>query len=181
EGPRDGDPLLHPAGQMMRIRLYEFFELHQLELRERDLLALGFPDPPHLEPEGHVPERGAPREQLGEVLKHHAAVGAVTADRFAADADFARGGGEKAGDDIEQRRLTAARGADDAKELRGLDVEADAGDARDLPGGRVVDERDVADFDMGHDLRAAVIDGMRLCGQTRAIRRGRVSPELNSV
>src|SRR5262245_15651742 len=44
--------------------------------------------------------------------------------------------------------------------------------ATPLPGGRVVDERDVADFDMGHDLRAAVIDGMRLCGQTRAIPRG---------
>src|SRR5262249_6959189 len=111
ERPRDGDPLLHPAGQMVRIRLYEFFELHQLELRERDLLALGLADPPHLEPEGHVSERGAPREQLGKVLEHHAAVGAVTADRFAADADFARGGGEKAGDDIEQRRLPAARGA----------------------------------------------------------------------
>src|SRR5262245_30860550 len=51
----------------------------------------------------------------------------------------------------------------------------------DLPGGRVVDEGDVADFDMGHDLRAAVIDGMRLCGQTRAIPPGRVSPESNWV
>ena len=138
--------------------------------------ALGLADPPHLEPEGHVSERGAPWEQLGKVLKHHAAVGAVTADGFAADADFACGGGEKAGDDVEQRRLTAAGGADDAQEFRGLDVEADARDARDLPGGRVVDERDVADFDMGHDLRAAVIDGMRLCGQTRAIPPGRVSP-----
>src|SRR5215467_16293473 len=80
---------------MVRVRPHEFFELHQLELRERDLLALGLPDPPHLEPEGHVSKRGAPREQLGEVLKHHAAVGAVTADRFAADADFARGGARK--------------------------------------------------------------------------------------
>src|SRR5262245_61183505 len=166
---------------MVRIRLYEFFELHQLELRERDLLALGLADPPHLEPEGHVAERRAPGEQLGEVLKHHAAVGAVTADRFTSDADLARGGGEKAGDDIEQRRLTAARAPDDAKELRGLDVEADARDARDLPGGRVVDERDVADFDMGHDLRAAVINGMRVCGQTRAIHPGRVSLESDSV
>src|SRR5215467_9400038 len=178
---RDGDPLLHPAGQMVRVGLYELFELHQLELRERNLFALGLADPSHLEPEGHVAERGAPREQLGEVLKHHAAVGAVTADRFAADADLARGGGEKAGDDVEQRRLTAARGPDDAKELRGLDVEADAGDARDLPGGRVVDERDVADFDMGPELRAAVINGMRVCGQTRAVRPGRVSLESNSV
>jgi hypothetical protein len=34
---------------------------------------------------------------------------------------------------------------------------------------------------MGHDLRAAVINGMRVCGQTRAIRPGRVSPESDSV
>src|SRR5262249_60153482 len=93
ERPRDGDPLLHPAGQMMRVRLDEFFELHQLELRERDLFALGLADPPHLEPEGHVSERRAPREQLSEILKHYAAVGAVAADRFAADADLATGGG----------------------------------------------------------------------------------------
>src|SRR5262249_49763605 len=77
--------------------------------------------------------------------------------------------------------LPQPRGTDDAKEFRGLDVEADARDARDLSGGRVVDEGDVADFDMGHDLRAAVIDGMRVCGQTRAIPPGRVSPESNWV
>jgi hypothetical protein len=59
----------------------------------------------------------------------------VTADRFAADADLARGGGEKAGDDVEQRRLPAARGADDAKELRGFDVEADARNAGTSPAG----------------------------------------------
>ena len=34
-----------------------------------------------------------------------------------------------------------------------LDAEADVLDAGDPAGGRVVDERDVADFDMGHDLR----------------------------
>src|SRR5262249_22284917 len=126
--------LLHAAGQVVRIRLDEFFELHQLELRERNLFALGLADPSHLEPEGHVSERRAPREQLSEILKHHAAVGAVTADRFAADADLARGGGEKAGDYVEQRRLTAAGGPDDAKELRGVDVGADAGDAQDTIG-----------------------------------------------
>src|SRR5262249_57199822 len=109
----------------------------QARLRQGDRVAVGFAAPPPLEPGGHVAERGAPREEVSEVLKHHAAVGAVTADHFAADADFARGGGEKAGDDVEQRRLTAARGPDDAKEFRGLDVEADARDARDFPGGRV--------------------------------------------
>src|SRR5215831_11940156 len=81
-----------------------------------------------------TPRISSPKVTFPSAVRHgnswakscHAAVGAVTADRFAADADLARGGGEKAGDDVEQRRLTAARGPDDAKELRGLDVEADA-------------------------------------------------------
>ena len=167
----------------MRIRLHKFLELHQLEVLERDPLALVLPDPLHLQPEAHVPERGAPREQLGEVLEHDAPIGTVTADSFAADADFAGGRGEKTGDHVEQRRLTAARWTDDAQEFRGLDVEAYPGDARDLPGGCIVNDRDVADFDVRHrrDLRAAVIDGMPIRGQTRPVRQRRVSLDSNWV
>src|SRR5256885_4476255 len=164
---------------MVRVRGHEFLQLDQLELFERDRLALGLAHPFHLEPEGHVAERGAPREQLGKVLEYDAAVEAVAADRLAGDADLAGGRGEKAGDHVEQRRLAAARRADEAKEFRSLDVEADAGDGRNLAGRGVVDERNVADFDMGHDLRAAVIDGMLVCRQTRRSRPGRVSLDWN--
>src|SRR5260221_7295665 len=47
----------------------------------------------------------------------------------------------------------------------------------------VVDDRDVADFDVRHrgDLRAAVIDGMPIRGQTRPMRQRRVSLESNWV
>src|SRR5207244_778996 len=114
----------------------EFLEFHQLELLVRDRLSLGPADALHLEPEAHVAERGTPRKQLGEVLEHHAAVEAMTADRLAADADLARGRGEKAGDDVEQGRLSAARGTDDAQELGGLDIEADALDPRHAAGRR---------------------------------------------
>ena len=116
----------------------------------RDLLALGLSHALHLQAEGHVSERGAPWKQLGEILEHDAAVHAVAGDGLAADADLAGGGREKAGDDVEQRRLAAARRADQAEELRGLDVEADVLHAGDPAGGRVVDQRDVADLDMGH-------------------------------
>ena len=43
----------------------------------------------HFQAEGDVAQRGAPRKQLGEILKHDAAVHAVAFDRLAGDADFA--------------------------------------------------------------------------------------------
>ena len=42
---------------------------------------------------------------------------------------------------------------DQAEEFRRLDVEAGVLDARDPAGGGVVDERNVADLDMGHRRR----------------------------
>ena len=60
-------------------------------------------------------------------------------------------GDEEAGDDVEQRRLAAAGRADDAEELGVLDIDADILHARHLAAGRVVDERNVADFDRQHD------------------------------
>src|SRR5262249_868452 len=104
----------------------------------------------HLQAERHVGERGAPREQLGEILEHDAAVHAVPAHRLAADADLAAARRNETGDDVEQRRLAAAAWTDDADELRLLDVEARALHALHPPGRRVVDERDVANLDMGH-------------------------------
>src|SRR5262245_48310659 len=136
----------------MRIEAQQFLDLGQLELGERDLLALGLADALHLQPEGDVAERGAPGKQLGEILEHHAAIEAVAGHRLAADADLARGRGEEARDDVEQGRLAAARRADDAEELGGRDVEAHALDAGHAAGGRVVGERDVCDLDMRHRL-----------------------------
>src|SRR5262249_36960944 len=89
------------------------------------------------------------------------------------------GRGEEAGDAVEQGRLTAARRADDAEEFRRFDIEAHSRDARNLAGRGVVDERDVADFDMSHDPRAVVIDGMPVRRQTRRLRPGRVSLKAN--
>src|SRR5262249_16692195 len=150
ERARDSDPLLHPAREVMRIGLGEFLELDQLELLERNLLALAPADSLHFQAEGDVAERGAPREQLGKVLEHHAAVETMAGHRLAADADLAGAGSEEAGDDVEQRRLAAARRPDDADELGGLDRETHPRDAGHAAARRVVGEAHVADLDMRH-------------------------------
>ena len=150
ERARDGDPLLHAARQMVRIGAREFVELHQRQLLERDGVALLLGDAFHLEAEGHVAERGAPRKQLGEILEHDAAVHAVAGDRLAADADLAARRADESRDDVEKRRLAAAARPDDADEFGRRDIEAHRIDGRHAARGGVVDERDVADFDMGH-------------------------------
>ena len=131
----DGDPLLHAAGEMVRIGIGELLQLDQPELLQRDLLALGPGHALHLQPEGDVAQRRAPGEQLGEVLEHDAAVHAVAGDGLAADADLAAGGRKEAGDDVEQRGLAAAAGADQAQELGLLDVEAGASTPATRPAG----------------------------------------------
>ena len=100
---RDRDPLLHAARQVMRKRLGEVFELDEAQLLERDPLALGLGQSLHFQAERHVAKRGAPRKQLGEVLKHHAAIHAVALHLLSGDADFAGTWLKEPGDDVEQR------------------------------------------------------------------------------
>ncbi len=64
---------------------------------------------------------------------------------------------QEAGDHVEQRRLAAAGGTDDAEKLGSVDIEADVLDARHLAAGRVVDQRDVADFDRGMAYPVAAV------------------------
>src|SRR5262245_19198113 len=135
---------------MVRIRLRELLELDEAQLLEGDLLALGLADALHLEPEGDVAKRGAPGKELRKILEHDAAVGALAADGLTADPDFAAGRLKESCDDIEQRGLAAARGTNEAEELRLLHVEADAIDTGHTPGRRVVDEGDIADFNVRH-------------------------------
>src|SRR5262245_8046749 len=117
----------------MRIGLAELLELHQRELLARDLLALGLADAFHLEPEGDVAERGAPREELREILEHDAAVEPLSVHRLAGDANIAGRGFQEARDQVEQRGLAAAGRPDDAQELGLFEIEARARNARDTP------------------------------------------------
>src|SRR5439155_25649181 len=77
-----------------------------------------------LEAEGDVLRDIEPRDQR-RVLKHHAALGAGAAHAPALDEDLASVGLLEAGDEIEQRRLATARGADEAHELAAIDAQAD--------------------------------------------------------
>ena len=73
-----------------------------------DLFALLLWHAFHLKAESDVTERCTPREKLGEVLKHDAAVHSVAVNFLAADADLTRNWRQEAGDDVEQRGLAAA-------------------------------------------------------------------------
>src|SRR2546421_4381323 len=150
---------------MVRIGLREFFELHELELPAGDFLALGLAHSLHFEAEGYVCERGAPWKQLGKVLENHPAIEPVSANGLAGNADFAARGAKKAGNDVEQGRLAATGGADNAKELGCLEGKAHAVDTRDLARRSVVDERNAGNFNVRHDLCRALINVMRFPGE----------------
>src|SRR5262249_32698009 len=150
KGAGDGHPLLHASGQVMRIGIGELFELDQAQLLQRDALALGPRHALHLEPEGDIAERGAPGEELGGILKHDPAVRAGAAQGFAADQDLAARGGEEAGEDIEQRRLAAATGSDEAHELRLLDGKVRRRHAGHSTVGRVRAGRDISHLEVRH-------------------------------
>ena len=148
--PGNGDPLLHAPGEMVRKGVGEFLQLHQPELLQRDLLALLPGHALHLQPEGDVAQRGAPGEQLGEILEHDPPVEPLARNHLPVDADLAAGGRKEAGDDVEQGGLAAAAGADQAQELGRLDRKARRGDAGDAAGRGVVGKRDVANLDVRH-------------------------------
>src|SRR5687767_4327342 len=135
---------------MMRIGIGELVELDERKLLPRDLVALFLRDALHLQTEGDIAERGAPREQLGEVLENDAAVGAVAVDRLAADLDFAVGRLEEAGQNVEQSGLAAAARPHQTKEFRALKAEAGAIDRVHRARRCVVDQRNVANLDIGH-------------------------------
>src|SRR2546423_213233 len=116
---------------MVWVGVDELFQFHKPKLVARDLLALDFSNALHFEPERDVAERSAPGEKLREILEHDAAIKPAAGHGLAADADFAAGRNQKSGDQIEQRRLAAARRPDDAEELGLIDVEARRLHARD--------------------------------------------------
>src|SRR5215475_3611294 len=123
---------------MMRVRSGEFFELHQTQLLARDFLPFIFWHAFHLEAERNIAECGTPREKLREILEHNAAVHSMTVDFFTANTDFPRFRGKETRDNVEKRGLATAGRADDAYELRSIDVERYILDARHFSAGRVV-------------------------------------------
>src|SRR5262249_58200297 len=118
KGARNGDPLLHPAGEMMRVRSGKFIELHQTQLLARDFLSFILWHAFHLEAERDIAERGSPREKLRKILEYDAAVHSMSVDFFTTDADFSGCRSKKPSANVENRGLAAAGRADDAHEFR---------------------------------------------------------------
>src|SRR4030095_14613469 len=69
---------------------------------------------------------------------------------LAANADLARYRSEKTGDYVEQRGFAAARRPDDADELGSGDIQTDFLDTRHFASRRVVDQRNVTNFNGDH-------------------------------
>ncbi|EWS81503.1 hypothetical protein BF93_16460 [Brachybacterium phenoliresistens] len=142
--PGDLRPLLHAAGELVGPLVAEVAEAHQLEvlLRALGALLLGDAADPHAQ--RHVLAHREPRVEV-RLLEDDAAPRARAGDRLAGAAGGPAGGREEAGDDLEQRRLPAARGADDADELPAGDVQVGLGE-------RVDDLAAVGDVALGDPL-----------------------------
>jgi hypothetical protein len=103
------------------------------------------------------------------LLKHHAAVGARSVDRFAIDCNRAARRLEEPRNGIEQGGLAAARRPDDRDELPGLDTERDVADGFDLAVKRIVRKTEIPDVDESLWLVAHVVraHGMTTCPRPR--------------
>src|SRR4029450_5347689 len=107
-----------------RVGAGEALEIDQLQEAARGLGALRRRHTAYLKPELHVALRGAPGEELREVLEDDAAIAAAPVHDLAPDADLTARRLEKAGHDVQEGRLAAAAAAHAADEFRGGDGEA---------------------------------------------------------
>ncbi len=111
------DALLHAAGELMNVRGAKALQSDQLQVVHRHLAPLGVLQPGlELQSEQQVVHHVEPREQR-VFLEHHHPVSAGPAHRHAIGEDPARVGPLQPGDDVQQRRLAAARRANQADEL----------------------------------------------------------------
>ena len=124
EASRDGHALLHSSGELPRIAVLEAAQPHQREQPERAGAVVLAAQPLHVDGEQDVVEHGPPGKQHRR-LEDDADVPARAGDGDAAQVDFAARGGKQAGQDLQEGRLPAARGADDGDELAFADGEVD--------------------------------------------------------
>src|SRR5256886_1694247 len=122
EGARDPDTLAHAAGELVRVLRLEAGEPRERDVVARPRRALARPDTELLQPELDVRLHGPPREQR-ELLEDHRGRG-LPGCQLALEADAARARPEEPRDDVEERRLAAARRAEERDELLGVHREA---------------------------------------------------------
>jgi hypothetical protein len=136
--------LAHATGQGLGIGVLEAGEAELLEILARLLLGLLLVDAASLQPEQHIAHHRAPRKQ--QVFLHHVTDAAAQAfDFLAAIGDSAAIGLQQACDDVEDGRLAAAAGANDADEIAVVDGEGEVVEHIDvtaLAGKRLADVLD---------------------------------------
>src|SRR5450755_157561 len=138
QAARDRDPLLHAAGQFMRMTFAEAVETHELQGFFRLDAALFSGNAAQRQRKFDVLFGGQPRKQA-RLLEHHAdPVWVGNVDRCAVDQNRPRGLRPQPGHHHQQRRLSAAAWADQHDKTAGLDLDRYVGQRHHvLPGGPV--------------------------------------------
>src|SRR5258708_1516305 len=159
----------------MWISVLEPLETGDLQPAPRFLLALRLRHvtPRDLHRQDDVLQRGSPRQQQ-RTLEHvaHLPLNFTLIDRPAIEQDTALARLQHAGEDLEQRGLTATGRADDTQERTGGDLERHVRQRRPRSVARLEDAREVFDRDSGgatHSLSSALRIAPALCAIWAAI------------
>jgi hypothetical protein len=121
---RDGNALLHAAGQLPRVVVGEFAQPHQLQEFTGLLIAIFARHAGHFRAVGDVVDHTAPGEDA-EILQHDAAIGRRALHRGVTYDHLARTRLQQPRDDVEKRGLAAAARSHDADELAASGRERD--------------------------------------------------------
>jgi hypothetical protein len=125
--PADGDALALAARQLGRLAVQQRRQLQHLGGAGHATFDLGLGHAGHARPEAHVALHRHRRVQR-IALEHHAdaALGRLRIGHvLAADVDPAAADVDEAGDAVQQRRLAAARGAEQHEELALMDLQVE--------------------------------------------------------
>src|SRR5215510_4349545 len=149
ESPGDGDPLLHPAGELFGKRLPERLEAYQVQVPVGDPRALVARHSGHLQSELDVLTDPEPRKER-VLLKDDATISSRACDVRSVEAHAALGGPDEASHDVQERGLATAAGTQQAHELAVVDakVEALEGDNGRSPVLRLEDFADADDLEL---------------------------------
>ena len=114
---QERDPLAHPAGQLSRPRRLEAGEPEALEQRPGELARLALGGAAVARRERRVVDRRQPGKQQVALRHVRAARQPLRACAFTPDGDLAAARLAQAADQLEQGRLPATRGSDEAEDL----------------------------------------------------------------
>jgi hypothetical protein len=159
----DGHALLHAAGELVRMHVGEPGQAHLVEVVQRAFGGFLLAERARREQREHdVLLDRFPWRQLVEFLEHDDAVGAGLGHALAVETDLAFDRRDETGHGLQQRRLAAARGAEQHEAVGGVNVEAHAvGGANDAFGGAVF-EADAVDLEQ---RREVVLPPLPLAGE----------------